>query len=360
MIRLAQLYTGGVGSEIIRRLDSHPHLELVAVLVHSDHKAGLDSGTLVGARPNGIVTTLTVNEILAAQPDAAIYSGMQWDVNLIARLLRAGVNVYTGLGGYYMPGQPEFETLDSAAREGKASFAAGGNIPGLISDVFPLFVSGYTGRIREIRAWQRNHVSTYPSAVQIQTGLGIGLEPGATEQQDAVDASWVWAMRQSANMVADGLGINCTDLVLADKRVALASHDEELPGSGLLVKAGTVAGAQWEFTAFCGTRKFLTITNEQTAILGLGPGWRANHDDPAWRVEIDGDPPIVATFGWPNGVEPGAANSQLNAARAMNVIPRLVAAPTGCVSVLDFPAVVAGDGLAAIEETGEDIGALAP
>ena len=346
MIRLAQLYTGGVGSEIIRRLDNHPHLELVAVLVHSDHKAGVDSGTLVDAKPNGVVTTLRIDEILAAQPDAAIYSGMLWDVELIGRLLEAGVNVYTGLGGYYLPGQPEFEALDSAARKGNASLAAGGNIPGLISDVFPLYVSGYTGRIREIRAWQRNHVSTYPSAVQIQTGLGIGIEPGANEQQGAVDAAWVWAMRQSANMVAAGLGIDCTDLVLADKRIALAPHDEKLPGSGLMVKAGTVAGAQWEFAAFGGKRKFLTITNEQTAMLGLGPGWRANHEEPPWRVEIDGDPPIVATFGWPDGVEPGAANSRLNAARAMNVIPRLVAAPPGCVSVLDFPAVVAGDGLA--------------
>jgi 4-hydroxy-tetrahydrodipicolinate reductase len=346
MIRLAQLYTGGVGSEIVRRLAGHRELELVAVLVHSEEKEGLDSGTLVGAAPNGIVTTRNVDDVLAARPDAAIYSGMLWDVDLIARLLRAGVNVYTGMGGYYLPGQPEFETLDAAGREGNASLAAGGNIPGLISDVFPLFVSGYTGRIREIRVWQRNHVSTYPSGTQIQTGLGIGLPPTAESDQSAVDAGWVWAMRQSANLVAAGLGIECTDLVLADKRIALAPEDTVLPGSGLLVAKGTVAGAQWKFVASSGGREFLTITNEQTAVLGLGPGWRANHDEPPWRVEIDGEPPIVATFGWPDGVEPGAANSLLNAARAMNIVPRLVAAPPGCVSVLDFPAVTAGDGLA--------------
>jgi hypothetical protein len=346
MIRLAQLYTGGVGSEIVRRLAGHRGLELVAVLVHSDEKAGLDSGTVVGAEPNGIVTTQSIEDVLAAKPDAAVYSGMLWDVDLIERLLRAGVNVYTGMGGYYLPGQPEFERLDAAAKQGDASFAAGGNIPGLISDVFPLFVSGYTGRIRAIRAWQRNHVSTYPSGVQIQTGLGIGVPPGDGEQQAAVDGGWVWAMRQSANMVAAGLGIECTDLVLADKRIALADEDVVLPASGLLVKAGTVAGAQWTFVASAGDRQFLTITNEQTAVLGLGPGWRENHDEPPWRVEIDGEPPVVATFGWPDGVEPGAANSLLNVSRAMNTIPRLVAAPAGCVSVLDFPAVVAADGLA--------------
>ena len=102
-----------------------------------------------------------------------------------------------------------------------------------------------------------------------------------------------------------------------------------------------MAGAQWTFVAHSGDRPFLTIINEQTAVLGLGAGWRENHDEPPWRVEIDGEPPIIATFGWPEGVEPGAANSLLNVSRAMNTIPRLVEAPPGCVSVLDFPAVVA-------------------
>ena len=344
MIRLAQLYTGGVGSEIVRRLDGHRSFELVAVLVHADEKVGIDAGELVGGTPNGIVTTQSIADILAARPNAAIYSGMRWDVELIARLLRAGVNVYTGLGGYFLPGQPEFDELDAAGKEGNASFAAGGNIPGLISDVFPLFLSGYTARIRAIRVWQRNHVSSYPSAEQITTGLGIGLAPAAEEQAAVVDGAWVWAMRQSANMVATALGIECSDLVLAQKRIALAEADIVLSGSGLLVKEGTVAGAQWTFVAHSGDWPFLTIINEQTAVLGLGPGWRENHDEPPWRVEIDGEPPIVATFGWPDGVEAGAANSLLNVSRAMNTIPRLVDAPPGCVSVLDFPAVVAGDG----------------
>ncbi len=293
---------------------------------------------------NGITTTQSIDDVLSARPDAAIYSGTAWDVPLFERLLRAGVNVYTGLGGYFLPGQPEYDQLQAAGEAGNASLTAGGNIPGLISDVFPLFLSGYTGRIRSIRAWQRNHVSSYPSAVQIQTGLGIGVAPAATEIQEIVDNAWVWALGQSAHMVATALGIPCTDVRLAEKRIALAAEDVVLEGSGYLVEKGTVAGAQWTVVASSGERPFLTITNEQTAVLGLGEGWRANHDQPPWTVEIDGEPPIVATFGWPDGVEPGAATSLLNTSRAMNVIPRLVAARPGCVSVLDFPMAVAGDG----------------
>ena len=90
--------------EIVRRCAGHPQLELVAVMVHSDDKAGADSGTLVGADANGIVTTQCLDDVLATQPDAAIHSGMLFDVDLITTLLRAGVNVYTGIGGYYLPG----------------------------------------------------------------------------------------------------------------------------------------------------------------------------------------------------------------------------------------------------------------
>jgi 2,4-diaminopentanoate dehydrogenase len=346
MIRLAQLYTGGVGSEIVRRCAGHPELELVAVLVHADDKAGRDSGTLVGGAANGVVTTQSVDDVLATRPDVAIYSGMLWDVDLITRLLRAGVNVYTGMGGYYLPGSPDFDVIDAAGREGDASFTSGGNIPGLISDVFPLFLTGYTGRIRQIRATQANDVSSYPSAVQIQS-LGIAKDIAADpELAEMFDVGFTEAIRQSANMVAEGIGVECTDCVLAEKRVVIADEDFVLATSGLVVAAGTVSGIEWTWAASSGDHEFLRVTNQQSAALGLGPGWRERYEDPAWRVEIDGEPPIVATFGWPAGSPPGESTSLLNVSRAMNTIPRLVAARPGAVSVLDFPGVTAGDGLA--------------
>lgn len=338
MIRVAQCYTGGVGSEIIRRMPDDPRLELVSVLVHSDDKVGRDSGELVGAAPNGVVTTQSVDEVMAAAPDAAIWSGLLFDVESMCRLLAAGIDVYTGIGGYWVGGEEGEAELRAACAAGETSFAAGGNIPGLISDVFPLYLSGYSARIEQIRTWQRNHVATYPSAQQMQLGLGLGLPPGANEYADVVDQGWLMGIRQSGKLVAAGLGIEFTDCVLTGKEVVTTPADLLLATSGLEIKAGTVAGARWTLSCFSGDREFLRVTNEQTAALGLGPGWRADHVDPAWRVEVDGDPPIVATFGWPGGVDPTTSNVHLNVSRAMNAIPRLVAAPAGCLTVLDFPA----------------------
>jgi hypothetical protein len=345
MIRLAQLYTGGVGAEVVRRCAGHPQLELVAVMVHSADKAGRDSGELVGGAPNGIVTTPSVDDVLAARPDAAIHSGLVFDVELIATLLRSGVNVYSGIGGFYLPGSPDFDAIDGAAKSGGASFTAGGNIPGLISDALPLFVSGYTGRIRQIRARQANDSSTYPSAAQIQQ-LGIGMEPeDERAHSEAVREIFGAILRQPLQMVADGLGVELTSWSQSDKRVALAETQITLSPSGLVIEPGQVAGVEWTYTACSGDHEFFKLTNQQTAALGLGPGWRETHDMPNWRVEIDGEPSIIAHFAWPSDAHPGESTLLLNVSRAMNTIPRLVASPAGAVSVLDFPAPVAADGI---------------
>jgi 4-hydroxy-tetrahydrodipicolinate reductase len=160
------------------------------------------------------------------------------------------------------------------------------------------------------------------------------------------DTGFAATIGQSARMVADGLGLHYDDCVLADKRVALADSDFVLPGSGLQIARGTAAGIEWTFAATADGHEFLRVTNQQTAALGLGPGWRATHEEPSWRVEIDGAPPIVATFGWLDERPSGGATFELNVARAMNTVTRLVAARPGAVSVLDFPAPVASDGLA--------------
>ena len=43
-IRLFQVATGNLGSEMIGRIQRHPDLELVGLWVHSDNKAGRDAG----------------------------------------------------------------------------------------------------------------------------------------------------------------------------------------------------------------------------------------------------------------------------------------------------------------------------
>lgn len=341
--RIAQCYTGPVGSDVIRRLHNHPTLQLVGVLVHSESKVGLDSGVLAGGESNGIITTGSLDAIIALKPDGIIWSGLTYDIDTFAKILEAGINLYSGMGAYFLEGQPEEAQLTTAALKGGATLCAGGNIPGLISDVLPMFLTGYTGRIRQIRCWQRNDMVSGPSAVQIQS-LGIGFLPG---EGPRIDAGMTRAIEKSSRMIARGLGVQWESTELENVEYMLAPHDFVLPVSGLEIKKGTAASIRWTIVSRAEGREFYRLVNEQSTMLGHGEGWRQTYEEPAWRVEIDGDPPIVCTFGWPSGTEPGKACHALNAARAVNMIPQVIKARPGPASVLDFPAPAASDGLAA-------------
>jgi 4-hydroxy-tetrahydrodipicolinate reductase len=73
-----------------------------------------------------------------------------------------------------------------------------------------------------------------------------------------------------------------------------------------------------------------------TVALGLAPGWRNSVEQPNWRIELDGTPNLIAEITVPVPVGPGIID--LNAARAVNSVSRVVEAAVGCRSVLDFPA----------------------
>ena len=345
-IRVAQAYTGPVGSEIIRRLAGHQSMELVGVLVHAEDKAGRDSGELAGGAPNGIITTRALDDLIALKPDGIIWSGSQLDLDAWDRILSAGINLYTGIGGFYLKGMPHEARLAAAAERGQSSFCSGGNIPGLISDVLPLFLTGYTGRIRQIRAWQRNHMDKNPSAPQMQKGLGIGLEVGGNPFMEQLNAGFTATMRQSARMIADALGEEFEGLELEKVEYALAPHRVVLEPSGLVIEKDTVAGVRWTWAGRASGREFYRISNEQSTMLGIAEGWRRTYDEPAYRVEIDGEPSMVCTLGWPSTETPSTANYSLNVARALNMMPRLVAAKPGLLTVLDFPAPTSSEGLA--------------
>ena len=92
-LRVVQWATGNIGLRSLRAVIEHPDLDLVGLYVYSPAKVGQDAGTLCGAGPTGVLATDDVDEILALRPDCVLYMGDRPDVDLLCRLLEAGVNV---------------------------------------------------------------------------------------------------------------------------------------------------------------------------------------------------------------------------------------------------------------------------
>ena len=332
--RVIQCYTGVVGSEVIRLSTVDPRIDVVGAYVHHADKEGRDIGELAGVGPLGVAATRDLDSLLAAGADCAVWAGPR-DDEAVSRILRAGVNVYSLAGPYFAP-DPGLDALQQACEDGGSTLMGGGNIPGMISEVVPLFLSGYAGRIEQVRMWQRNHVPRQPSAENLAGGCGFGLPCDPSDALDARGRGWGRALRQSAEIVAAGLGVTLDDYGMSAAEYAPAPEDLFLAESGLAISKGTAAGVHWQFTGSTGGRPFYQMNVEMTVALGLGSGWRATDDEPNWRIEIDGSPELITEITMPDPA--GSAILLLNAARAVNAVPRLVEAPVGCRTVLDMPA----------------------
>lgn len=96
--RVVQWATGSVGVAAIKGVLEHPELELVGCWVYSEAKSGVDVGEIIGTPPLGVITTNSVDEILALDADAVIYAPLMPSVDEVAALLHSGKNVVTPLG----------------------------------------------------------------------------------------------------------------------------------------------------------------------------------------------------------------------------------------------------------------------
>ena len=142
-LRVVQWNTGKVGSLAMQGILDNPDLELVGVFAHSPDKVGKDAGALCGRPDTGIKATNSIDEIIAARPHAVIYTAFTGDVDEVARLLEAGINVLSTNLFFHVGGirGAVKDRLQAAGERGNASLYITGINPGWINSL----ATGITG-----------------------------------------------------------------------------------------------------------------------------------------------------------------------------------------------------------------------
>src|ERR1700757_4419820 len=140
-IRVFQVATGNVGTEMIKRLQTHPDLELIGLHCYTREKIGRDAGEIAGLAPIGVTATGTVEEIIAAEPDVVTFHGVFPDEELYVKVLEAGINIVTTadwITGWHRDknhphpsGRRTTEILEQACLKGGSTFYGTGMNPGL-------------------------------------------------------------------------------------------------------------------------------------------------------------------------------------------------------------------------------------
>lgn len=339
--RVIQWATGGVGRAAIEGVADHPDLELVGCWVHSADKVGRDVGELIGRGPLGVIATTDVDELLALDADAVVYSPVMADPAVVDRILRSGKNVVTPLGWFY-PDADDRARMDEACAEGGVTLHGTGIHPGGITERFPLMVSALSNAITHVRAEEFSDIRTYDAPDVVRHVMLFGATP--EEAAGSIMLNVLGAgFTQSVHMVADVLGFDLDPELTTSHEVAVATAPINSPIGP--IAPGLVAAQRFRWSGTVHGEPVVTAAvNWFMGEEDLDPGWTFGPEGERFEVEVVGDPPVQVSFHGlhPDSIAEGLARNRGIVATAMhcvNAVPYACAAQPGIRTYLDLPLV---------------------
>ncbi len=222
-IRVFQVATGNVGTEMIKRIRHRPDLELVGLHCYTPEKVGRDAGELAGVAPLGVTATGSVDDIIAARPDVLTFHGVFPDEDLYVQVLEAGINVVTTadwITGWHRDtnhphpsGKPVTELLQAACAKGGATFYGTGMNPGL-NQILGVVCSADVAEIENITTIESVDVSCHHSPdTWLEVGYGRPVDdpavPGMLETYTRVFADSVLMMADCFDLQLDEVYFGC-------------------------------------------------------------------------------------------------------------------------------------------------------
>ncbi|MFE9323280.1 dihydrodipicolinate reductase [Nocardia sp. NPDC052278] len=345
-IRVFQVATGNVGTEMIKRIGNHPDLELIGLHCYTPEKVGRDAGEIAGLAPNGVIATGSVDEIIAAAPDVLTFHGVFPDEDLYVKVLEAGIDIVTTadwITGWHRDtnhphpsGKPVTQLLSEACAKGGSTFYGTGMNPGL-NQILGVVCSADVAEIESIITVESVDVSCHHSKqTWIEVGYGSPVDdpsiPGKLEKYTSVFAD-------SVLMMADCFGLEL-DEVKFTYELGACTKDVDL-GWYRLPK-GSLGGNHIKYQGMV----------DGVARIETHLEWQMTpHTDPSWNIkgcyitQIKGDPciynkhmilpkPGVDLSNPDNFASIGMTVTGLP---ALNAIAAVVAAPPGLLTSADLP-----------------------
>jgi 4-hydroxy-tetrahydrodipicolinate reductase len=344
-IKVVHYATGFSGTYALRGIISHPELELVGLVVHSEAKAGRDAGELCGLSPTGVIATRDLEAAIALDADAFCYMAsthgrLKLAVGELCDILASGKSVTTtSFGALIHPPstRPDvLERIEAAARAGGATVFGTGIDPGFFSDYIPVALSGCSQRIDSIRIYE---LALYASGHQSDEvafdifgfGQPIDTVPPIVDP-NGLKANWGGVV----SSIADELGVELDSI---ETSFELWAADQGFDYQGRRVEAGTIAAMRFEIAGVVDGTTRIAVEHVTRTQPDQAPDWIRALQGDAYRVVIEGSPRLECEFQFTEGGDHLAGGFNITAMRAVNAIPAVVAHDPGVVSTFDLPLV---------------------
>jgi hypothetical protein len=252
---------------------------------------------------------------------------------MVCRLLRSGKNIVSTIGPFF-PTQHNVDAVqkvEAACKEGNTSFHGCGIHPGYIGDIVPLTLTRLMNRIDCIQVFEIADKLKSPS-VYIEF-MGFGQTPEELRSKPNVMTGGMVIFAESMAMIAEGLGKKIENLT---EKHEIATAKSDIHHDRGVIKAGTVAGQHFEWTAWVEGKPLVIFHLYYFLGNDMEPNW--NLGESRHRILVEGEPSIEMTLtakAQDDGLRPflGIIWTALLGATA---IPQVCDAKPGVVTHLDL------------------------
>ncbi|MCU1346142.1 MAG: hypothetical protein JWL70_2408 [Acidimicrobiia bacterium] len=341
-IRVVHFGTGFAGVHALRGIISHPDLELVGLVVHSDDKAGRDAGELAGGTAVGVRATQDLDAAIALGADVFCYMAtthgrLKTGIGELCRILEAGRNVVTtSFGALIHPGSARPDVvarLEDAAQRGQSTLFSTGIEPGFFSDYLPVIMSGCCQRIDSIRIYE---LALYEGGHQSDEvafdifGFGNPIDTAPPMVDPTGLRNWAGVVTS----IAEQLGVTLDSV---DTSYELWPAEEGFDYQGRRIEKGTIAGVRFEIAGMVNGRPKVAVEHVTRTLDHQAPHWPRGLAGDAYRVVIEGSPHIDCEFNFREGDDHLAGGFNITAMRVVNAIEAVAQARPGVLTTFDLP-----------------------
>lgn len=345
-LRVIQFSTGNVGRHALRSIIQRADLDLVGVHASSPDKIGRDAADLCGlTEPVGVLATDDIDALVALGADCVVYTSQaetRPDAALteITAFLAAGTNlVGTSLVWLVYPPHADAwlrEPLKEACAAGGTTMYVNGIDPGFSGDLLPLAALSLTERADGILVQEICDYGSYDDAEFTGVSFGFGTTPDVVPMLflPGVLAS-IWG--GPVQLLADELGVEL-DEMREHHETWLAT--ETIDCTMMTVAPGEVAAVRFAVEGIVKGRPAIVMEHVNRLTAAAAPDWpKPPGGRPGvHRVVVNGSPGIeINTHVGDDHTDHNEAGVIATAAKAVNAISAVCAAPPGLVSLRDLP-----------------------
>ncbi|MCB0942457.1 MAG: dihydrodipicolinate reductase [Mycobacterium sp.] len=346
MKNVIQFSTGNVGRHALRLIIERPDLRLVGLHAHGADKVGRDAAELCGLdQPTGILATDDIDALVALEADCVVYTSQaemrpQQAIEEISRFLRAGTNVVgTSMVWLVAPHQADTwmrEPLARACQIGGTSLYINGVDPGFSGDSLVYTALTLAGRATAVTVSEICDYGSYDDAEFTGVSFGFGTTPDHTPIMFApgvLASLWGGQVRSLADVL---------DVTLDEVRERHESWvtPERIECTMMTVPPGHVAAVRFAVEGIRDGEPVITMEHVNRLTAAAAPHWPTPPDGRpgVHRVVVRGDPGVeINTHLGLDGVDHNQGGVISTAARAVNAVHDVCAAPPGLMAVKDLP-----------------------